>query len=789
LYPVPEFRLLDVKISYQKRPNKFSSFLGIVVEDKMNAKSQKRHILLLILLKCAVFMPVISCQSAPPPQYDPPPTVEPVQQALGQNELNRLDAAMARATGARENALAVQGSVHFPDEWAQAESDYQAGRGVGRATLEALNQAVASFTAAADLYEFIAENSAPLFARYLEEARLAQEALDRENAQRNMQAALTRAEQARRDAQANRANNHFPAEWREAEAQLRAGRVRRGATPDEMMVATEVLTAVAVTYDDLAERSRPLFERDEAQRALNAAITRADRSRRAAMNANGHNFFPNDWRNAEAQNQAGVDAPRNTASEVQAATALFAAAADSYDDIAQRSGPLLARERDEANGVLQAAMARAGNSRQAAMDVEGQIHFPTEWRNAETQNTAANRARRNTLDEMRAATALFVTAADSYDDIARRSRPMAAAARTEANREFQAAVTRVDRSRRAAMDVEGQTHFPNDWNRAESQNTSGRNAPRNTIGETRAVIAQLNSAADGFDNIAQRSGDMFARARDDANSALQAAMARADSSRQAAVNVEAQTFFPAEWRTAEAQNTAARRARRNTTEEMRAATTMFVEAANSYDDLARRSGSMFAAERNEAERDLQAAITRAAQARQQAENTDAATNLPRDWRNIETRHRNAENARRGTLAEIRSTTNLFVGVANAFDDIVQRNIRLAEQNEAAAQVARAAAERERQAALDARANVAATEDFNRADATFQQALRDYNARNFTAARTQYTQSANQFVASVRETERRRRLADVAVEQARQRSAQSTAHAISVGLAMEEDSDT
>ncbi|MCL2192695.1 MAG: hypothetical protein FWB78_04790, partial [Treponema sp.] len=246
--------------------------------------------------------------------------------------------------------------------------------------------------------------------------------------------------------------------------------------------------------------------------------------------------------------------------------------------------------------------------------------------------------------------------------------------------------------------------------------------------------------------------------------------------------------FPADWRTADSQNTAARRARRNTPEEMRNATTMFVAAADGFDDLARRSGPMFAADRNEADSALQSAMTRATQSRQRAENTDAATNLPRDWRNLETRHRNAENARRGTLAEIRNAANLFNGVADAFDDIVQRNIRFAEENQAAALAARTAAERERQVAIDARANVAARDDFNRADATFQQALTDFNARNFAAARTQYNQSANQFIASVREADRRRRLADVTVEEARRRSAESTAFAISTGLALEEEEE-
>jgi len=363
---------------------------------------------------------------------------------------------------------------------------------------------------------------------------------------------------------------------------------------------------------------------------------------------------------------------------------------------------------------------------------------------------------------------------------------MAAAARNQANRDFQAAATRADRSRRAAAAVDGEANFPREWERAEAGNTAGRAAPRTTVAETRAAAAQLVAAADGFDDIAERSGPIFGRARDEANTALQAAMARADASRQAAVAVEAQTFFPAEWRTADSQNTSARRARRNTPEEMRNATGLFVAAADGFDDLARRSGPMFAAGRNEADRDLQSAMVRATQARQRAENTDAATNLPRDWRNLETRHRNAENARRATLAEMRNAANLFNGVADAFDDIILRNVRFAEENQAAALAARATAERERQAAVDARANLAARDDFDRADATFRQALADFNARNFVAARNQYNQSANQFVASVREADRRRRLADATVEEARRRSAESTAFAISTGLALEEE---
>jgi len=73
-------------------------------------------------------------------------------------------------------------------------------------------------------------------------------------------------------------------------------------------------------------------------------------------------------------------------------------------------------------------------SRQAAVTADGQTHMPAEWREAEAQNQAATRARTNTIEEVRAATALFTTAANSYDDIARRSAAAATAARNDGRR-------------------------------------------------------------------------------------------------------------------------------------------------------------------------------------------------------------------------------------------------------------------------------------------------------------------------------------------------------------------
>ncbi|MCL2600465.1 MAG: hypothetical protein FWD88_04725, partial [Treponema sp.] len=640
------------------------------------------------MILSAFFLPAISCQSTPPAYDDPPPVA--AQQGPGQDELARLDAAMARATGAREEAAAVRASVHFPDEWAQAESDYQAGRRAGRATSDAVNQAVASFNSAADLYGRLATDSAPLFAGDLQDARRALEAAtararrsrqeavnsqgqthfpsewqaaetsfqrgedteretfggiesatalyvaaadgfdgiaersrplmaqDRDNAQQAMQAALARAEQSRNAAVANRASAHFTAEWRDAEAQLRTGRAAGRGTPDEMRAATTLLTSLAATYDDLANRSRPLFEMDEAQRGLTTAITRAERSRRAAMNVNGQTFFPNDWRNAEAQNQAGIDSPRNTTAEIQAATARFTAAADGYDDIARRSGPLFAAARNDATATLQAATTRADGSRRAAMEAEAQTHFPAEWRDAETQNSAARRARRTTPEEMLEAAALLNAVADNYDRLAQRSGPIFARERGAADNALQAAMTRAQRSRQAAIDAEGQTHMPAEWRNAEGQNNAANRARRTTTAEIQAAATLFTTAADSYDDIARRSGAVATAARNDANRDFQAATARADASRRAAVAVEAQTHFPRDWERAETQNTTGRSAPRNTVAETRAAAAQLNSAADGFDNIAQRSGALAARAREEADRALQTAMTRAERSRQAA---------------------------------------------------------------------------------------------------------------------------------------------------------------------------
>jgi nucleoid-associated protein YgaU len=223
-------------------------------------------------------------------------------------------------------------------------------------------------------------------------------------------------------------------------------------------------------------------------------------------------------------------------------TARIAAEASGAREREEAARAAVAQERDEANRALQAAIARATQARQEAMNANGQTYFPDEWRAVETRNTSARNARRNTPEEMKSATELYISVAETYEDIAKKSAPMMAREREEAEKGLEAAIARAERSRQQATDANGQTNFPNDWRTAETRNNSARNARRGTVAEMRAATGLYNGAADAYDDIvnkntariaeeAQRAQDME-RQREEADKATQEAIARAEQTRQ-----------------------------------------------------------------------------------------------------------------------------------------------------------------------------------------------------------------------------------------------------------------
>jgi hypothetical protein len=523
---------------------------------------------------------------------------------------------------------------------------------------------------------------------------------------------------------------------------------------------------------------------------LDAAMARAQTGRENAAAVQAQAYFPDEWDKAEADNNAGKDAGRSTVEGAKQGIALFTSAAEGYEALAANAAPLLAKDQEDANSALEAAMARAEKSRKDAEDNQAPVYFPDDWANAEVERQNGIDAKKDTIAEMKVAAAIFVSAADSYDAIADKSKQQLARDKDDADKALQAAMAQAEKSRQAAMAVNGQTYFPNEWKNAEAQNTTAKGAKKTTADEIKAATALFVATAASYDDIAARSQQRFAKDRDDANKALQAAMARADKSRQAAVTADAQTYLPNDWRNAEAKNTSAKGAKTSTLDEMKAATALFVSAADAYDDVARKSQQQAAKDRDDANKALQAAMARMDKSRKDAQDAKANVNLPTDWNNAETKNKTATGAKRGTVAEIKAATPLYTAAADAYDDLIKKNVALmSTQNQKSAEDARARATQERQKALDVKANIAVATEFNGADTIFKQAAADFDKKVFASAIESYNKSADQFIAAALSAEKKRALADDNIGQAKQRSAQSADFAVNTGVAMEAKDET
>jgi len=518
---------------------------------------------------------------------------------------------------------------------------------------------------------------------------------------------------------------------------------------------------------------------------FDAAMARAQKEREGALAVQANAYFPDEWNKAESDNNAGKNSGKNTVEEVKQGIGLFTSAAEGYEAIAANAAPLFTKEQGDAKAALQAAMAKAEKSRKDAQDNRAPDYFPDDWAGAEALRQNGLDAKKDSIEEMKAAAAVFTSAAAAYDDIAGKSRQKIAKEKEDADKALQAAMAQAEKSRQAAMSVNGQTYFPNDWKNAEAQNTSAKGAKKTTPEEIKAAAALFASAAAAYDDIAAKSQQRYAKDKEDANKALQAAMARAEKSRQAAAAGNAQTLLPNDWRNAETKNTSAKNAKTTTLDEIKAATALFVSAADAYDDLARKSQQAAAKEIEDANKALLAAIARAEKSRKDAQDAKADVNFPNDWNNAETKNRTAANAKRGTAAEMKAAAPLYIAAADAYDELVKKNTALLNtQNQKTAEDAKARAERERQKALDVKANIAAAAEFGGADAVFKQAAADFDKKAFTSAVESYNKSADQFIAAALLAEKKRALADDTIGDAKQRSAQSADFAVGTGTAME-----
>jgi NADH:ubiquinone oxidoreductase subunit len=469
------------------------------------------------------------------------------------------------------------------------------------------------------------------------------------------------------------------------------------------------------------------------------------------MDVNGQTYFPKEWQTAESQNQAGKNAKKTTAEEIKAATALYTSAADAYDDIAGKSRPLFAKDSDDAQKALQMAMARAEQSRKAAADASGQTYFPKEWQTAESQNQAGKNAKKTTAAEIKAAAALYMAAADGYDDITGKSRALIAQQQEQQGvlKSLQDAITRAEQSRKQALGFQGHDYFPREWQGAETQNRSAQEAKRNTPDEIKTALDLYTAAANAYDNITNRSRSRYIQNWED--------LLRRE--RAAAVNAGIDTIAPEHL-------SAADRVAAETRSQLSAADYVPNEAdavfpIDMYRSLKPRADG-YKVRQEIVERGFSSAAPAAMAAADR--NTRAAV---QDY----------------DRKDPKSSKN------KADEALAQYTEALMNGWLAFAQSRQLEAGKERQAAIDVKANIAVREDFNRADTIYQQALTDFNAKSFESAGDLYNQAASRFIAAARDAEEKRRKAEEMIDMAKQKTAESAAHATNVGLTMEGNNES
>jgi len=454
--------------------------------------------------------------------------------SIPQKVMDEFNAAKARADRVRAASLAVQANVYFPDQWKGADADYDTAKKSDTSAKAGVIAATGLYTNAADVWESITRESTPRFAEDMDKA----EAVWRESKER--------ADQARQNAEDSQAPVYIAEDWEAVDGTYRQAGSSSKKTPAEIEAASNMYLVAANQFDELAARTATLIaqERKDAETALQEAMARADKSRAAAQAVQASNYFADEWKEAETAYQTGKDTPKDTIANINSATEQYTAAADAYDELTGKSQPLFARDEaarkaaaekaaaeakkalEDAQKALATATARADKSRAAAMEVDGQTYFANDWRAAEGKLQAARSARKTTADEVKAATAQFNGAADSYDSITGKARPMFARDKDAATKALQAAVTRAQQSRTAATNANGQANMPAEWKNAEAKNQSASSAKRGTTAEMNSAVTLYNAAADAYDDITKRS----ATTREAAADAVAKAKAKAAES-------------------------------------------------------------------------------------------------------------------------------------------------------------------------------------------------------------------------------------------------------------------
>jgi len=127
----------------------------------------KKSVFLIVLI--AMFT-LISVSCVTEPQRPPPPPPPPPPEAPASSG---LDEAKVKADDARKRAVDFESPAYFPSDWEAAEARYIAAGNMPKSTAGEIQQAAASYNAAADAYDALFRKTIPLYAQAKEDEIMA----------------------------------------------------------------------------------------------------------------------------------------------------------------------------------------------------------------------------------------------------------------------------------------------------------------------------------------------------------------------------------------------------------------------------------------------------------------------------------------------------------------------------------------------------------------------------------------------------------------------------------------
>jgi hypothetical protein len=300
-----------------------------------------------------------------------------------------------------------------------------------------------------------------------------------------------------------------------------------------------------------------------------------------------------------------------------------------------------------------------------------------------------------------------------------------------------AAKGQADISRQQAIDIEGPSYFPADWEAAEAQYlAAGEQSQKPTQGEVKQALAQYKAVADVYDALARKCLPLYAQARAD----------EINQARTEAIDAGISDISPSRLAIADATVDQALR--------------QYETGKEASDYYAAARSAFLALDRYRALKTGAIAYT----VRQEIETRGFITYDPRNFELAE------ESASRAISAY--DSEDIDIAASNAEEALVRYNLVLNTGWESYAAERRAAADKERQAAIALKANVAVKNEFDTANGIYGRAGAALQGKRFSEAVDLYLQSESQFADICIIAAEKRRLAEEAIKTAEEKVIQS-----------------